>query len=1166
MKSLHRYCRVLLLAGVCFVVALAFAQFRAGVQGTVTDSSGAVVQGAKVSVTNQETGKVIETQSNDNGFYTVSGLPPGRYTVNVSLAGFKTNLTKDLDVTAEAIKGLNVTLQTGGVSEQVEVNGDALPAIQTEDANLTGTISEQKVQSLPQFRGDPFELLRITPGVFGLGARDSGGNSANLPNYAGTGGSVFGIYQTENAVQVSANGQRVDANGYTLDGVSTNSQRHGGATVVTPNQESVKEVKVEVNSYNAENGHNAGAVVETVSKSGTNNLHGSYGFRLHSPGLNATQRWNGPTGTPQRDPQLIRNYFGSVGGPIIKNRLFAFFSFDHMRTSGTNRSQSWEETSNWIGNLPGGSIAAQLFAVKGAGFTDPRAIAQSCSDLGLVPGPGGPTQQGCADSSGANGTPVVTGGIDLGSNTGSPGTIVSAPTGGGLDGIPDVQLLEYSGKPDTINATQFNGRLDFQATQKDLIAFSVYKSPFIKSFQPGGWVDGRQYNVFNTDAQHDAATALWTRTINGTTVNEARFNVTHWFFDELKGNPQAPWGLPTDDIDIPQHSIKAGFFSGPGIFHEATYSFRDTVSKVHNSHVLKFGFGFDREQNNNTNAWGAHPGYHFTNLWSFANDAPDRQNTSTFDPKTGNITKFPKYVRVSDYAVFGQDTWKVRPSLTLTLGLRWEYTTPLREKNNQLSRVVLGQGANTLADIRIVQGGDLSQPDRNNFGPQFGFAWSPAKYGSRMVWRGGFGVAYTKVGEQRILNANGNPPSFVAADLSADPTNSKCCLIYAVSSNGTYSFDGYPANPVVELQFDPNGLPLPTSPFFARPDINGPVQNLKTPYTYHYSLEMQYDLGPDWVTSLSYQGSQARKMQRTINYRLFGYTVPQDPNCAPDPTNPTKCDLINSVFLTRSDTNSSYNALLARITHRFSHGVELNANYRWSKSIDFCSYDENCGDNQSYPIDQNFERGPSDFDVTHSFTSYVTYELPFFKGRHDWLYTVAGGWKLGTIISLNSGFPWNPTFEYTGATCDSLKLQGITCKLRPTAYLGRAGSDYSTDTFKKTGGNFPNGPFAYFVPPPPGISVPGVGRNSFRGPRYTGIDLSFGKRFTLPKVPLLGEDAGIEMKVNAFNVFNKLNLSPFGFNSDSTKIGTQDGPNPKFGQAQSALSGRTIEMQARFSF
>jgi len=177
---------------------------------------------------------------------------------------------------------------------------------------------------------------------------------------------------------------------------------------------------------------------------------------------------------------------------------------------------------------------------------------------------------------------VVTGGIDLGSNTGSPGTIVSAPTGGGLDGIPDVQLLEYSGKPDTINATQFNGRLDFQATQKDLIAFSVYKSPFIKSFQPGGWVDGRQYNVFNTDAQHDAATALWTRTINGTTVNEARFNVTHWFFDELKGNPQAPWGLPTEThFNLGNIAVKEEKYQEALREFEAAAKLDPDLSKVH---------------------------------------------------------------------------------------------------------------------------------------------------------------------------------------------------------------------------------------------------------------------------------------------------------------------------------------------------------------------------------------------------------------------------------------------------------------------------------------------------------------------------------------------------------------------------------------------------------
>ena len=1174
--------RALILACVCLAVTGAAAQYRASIQGTVTDASKAVIKGAKVSVASQDSGRTIEMQSSDSGFYTATGLAPGLYTVSVSLAGFKSSVTKDLEVSAESVKGLNVTLEVGGASEQVVVNGDAVPALQTEDGNLTSTISDKTIQALPQFRGDPFELLRVTPGVFGLGARDSGGNSANLPNAAGTGGSIFGIYQTENTVQVSANGQRVDSNGYSLDGVSTNSQAHGGATVLTPNQESIKEIKVEVNAYNAENGHNAGAVVETVSKSGTNNLHGSFGYRLHSPGLNARQRWNGPSGTPQRDPQLIRNYFGSVGAPIIKNKLFAFFSFDHMRTSGATISSSWEETPQYIGSLTSGTIAAQLFGLKGAGFFNPKPgvlqtvpsgqpIGQSpaCFDLALDDtserdGNGNPTGN-------MNCHAITATTADIGSRLGTSG-IVTSPLGGGLDGIPDVQFLTYSGKPDTLNATQFNGRMDFQATQKDLIAFSVYKSPFLKSFQPGGWVDGRQYNVFNTDAQHDVATALWSRTINSTTINEARMNVTHWYFDELKGNPQAPFGLPTGDISVNNKTIKSGFFTGPGIFHQATYSFRDTLSKVHNSHVLKFGFGYDKEQNNDTSAWGAHPEYQFNNLWSYANDAPGSQNTSTFDPNTGAITRFTKYVRVGDYALFGQDTWKVRSNLTLTMGLRWEYTTPLREKNNNLSHVVLGQGANTLADLRIVKGGDLSGGDHNNFGPQFGFAWSPSKFNNRIVWRGGFGVAYTKIGEAKILNARGNPPSFIATGLSSDPANSKCCLVYGVSSKGAYAFDGYPVNPIVKLQFDPKtGLPIPNgNVFYAKPDIAGPVQNLRTPYTLHYSLEMQYDVGHQWVTSLSYQGSQSRKMERTINYRLL-YQVPQDPNCTPDPNNPSKCDLVGNVSLSRTDTNSSYNALLARVTHNFSHGVEFNANYRWSKSIDVCSYDENCGDQQSFQINQKLERGPSDFDVTHSLTSVVTYELPFFKGRHDLLYTVAGGWRLGTIVTLNSGFPWTPIFAYTGTTCQNLTLAGISCTSRPGSYLGGAGSNYNTDTFKKQGGNFPNGGLAYFTPSTNGL--PGVGRNSFRGPRYTGIDLSFGKRFTLPKLPLFGEDAGFELKANAFNIFNKLNLTPFAFNSDSTKVGFADpnggvGPtaNPRFGQSQGALSGRTIEMQARFSF
>jgi hypothetical protein len=309
----------------------------------------------------------------------------------------------------------------------------------------------------------------------------------------------------------------------------------------------------------------------------------------------------------------------------------------------------------------------------------------------------------------------------------------------------------------------------------------------------------------------------------------------------------------------------------------------------------------------------------------------------------------------------------------------------------------------------------------------------------------------------------------------------------------------------------------------------------------------------------------------------------------------------------RTDVNSHYNALLARMTHRLSHGLLFTGSYRYSKSVDQCSGDEGC--NQTYPWDQRLETGPSDFDVTHSFTANALYELPFFKGRHDWLYTIAGGWKLDAILTLSSGFPWTPTTnvcQNAGAGLDQV------CVTRPAAYLGGAGSNFSTSNFQKLGGNFQgfstapsNCTMATFVTcqtkyftvvdinSSGAIPIPAVGRNSFRGPRYTGIDMSFGKRFTLPKMRVFGENAGFELKANAFNIFNKLDLTPFGFNSGSTNLGdfrNCDNANPnnlcptgafilpgttkgrffhtnqRFGQATGALGGRVFEFIGRFSF
>lgn len=1154
----------------------AHAQYRAGIQGTVTDSTGAVVMGAKITVTNQETGASQDVTTGDSGFYSALHLAPGPYTVTASLTGFKTKVTKDVQVAAEAIGGVNLVLQPGAVTEEVVVSGEAAGLLQTEDASLSGTITRQQVENLPQFRGDPFELLRVTPGVFGLGARSSGGDSANFPNYSGVGGSGRGVFQVENAVQVSANGSRVEANGYQLDGVSTNSQGWGGSSIITPNSESVKEVKIEVSPYSAEDSHGAGAIVKVVSQSGTNNLHGSAVLRTQSPGLNAFQRWGGPApAAPNRDSLLLHSYLGSLGGPIIKNKLFAFFSFEHLKLAGnTNTERNWVETSQLVSLFPSGSLAAKIFAVPGSGFTNPKALSSTCANLGLVSG-----TVNCQD---------LPGGVDLGSNTGSPGTIVNSANGGGLDGSPDVQFLQYSSKGDNIRTTQYNGRIDFNATQKDLVAFSLFTVPLTKTFLPGGWIDGRQYDVFNTDGKNETAALLWTRTINPTAINEARANVTRWYFDEIKSNPQAPFGVPIVNITIPQNGIGAGFSLGPGVFYQTTYVFRDTLSKVHGSHVLKFGGEIAKEQNNSANNWGARPTYDFNNLWSFANDAPIDQGFGTYDPRTGVPTSFRKYIRVSTYGFFGQDTWKAKPNLTLTFGLRYDYFTPLHEKFGRLSNIVLGTGANTLLNAKIKTGGNFSNPDRNNFSPQLGFVWSPKsvighEFNDKFVLRGGIGVAYNRVQENLILNATGNPPDFVATSF---PTSE---VVYGFSSGGIHSFGGFPANPAAILTFDPaTGLPQPTSSHYSAPNINGTIRNLATPYTWHYSLEGQYNLGHNWVGALSYQGSQSRKYARSVNDALF-FAIPMGLNTITDQTVP----LLNQVNIYQTDVNSHYNALLARVSHQISQGVTLSANYRYSKSTDQCSSDQTC--HQTYPFNQTTETGPSDFDATHSFTANVLYELPFFKGRHDLLHTFAGGWKLGGILTLSSGFPFTPTFKYVGAACSLLKtsrgFNDDNCIVRPAAYLGGAKSNYSTSTFQKAGGNFP-GPltgsgFVYFTPAvdprtftiPP---APGVGRNTFRGPRYTGIDMSFGKRFTLPKIPVFGENAGFEIKANAFNVFNKLNVNSFGFNSDSTTIGTGDfgtdpnnplGPllyqvssNANFGRATGALGARVFEFTGRFSF
>jgi hypothetical protein len=464
-----------------FLSTSALAQYGASLQGTVQDKSGAKIAGAKVTVTDQATGVIRDTTTGAEGFYRFGEMPPGSYTVDVDAPGFRHQTTKDVVVAAESPRGLDIALQVGKTSETITVNGDTVPALQTEDASVTGGIGAKQVEELPSFGRDPYELLRLAPGVFGDAARSSNASAAFLPNTTGVGGSGNSLYQVENQPQISANGQRVTENNFTIDGVDVNSLTNGGSSVVTPTEESVAEIRVMSSTYSAEDGRNSGAQIKVISKTGTNRIHGSGFFKYDEPGLNAFNTFGGFEGNFQeRAPDVrvdnqVRNYGGSIGGPIIKNKVFFFFAYEGERALNTSYGINYMETTQFIQAVTAAnpnSIAAKILAAPG---TTPRVhalLTPSCADINVPAGD-------CL---------VVPGGLDIGSPfpagsapgdpylsiTGPQNTLVGgADIGGGLVGIPSITLAQMA-YPNPRTGQQYNARVDWVVNSKHTLAASTY--------------------------------------------------------------------------------------------------------------------------------------------------------------------------------------------------------------------------------------------------------------------------------------------------------------------------------------------------------------------------------------------------------------------------------------------------------------------------------------------------------------------------------------------------------------------------------------------------------------------------------------------------------------------------------------------------------------------
>lgn len=1151
-RTVYRFVRISMcgLFVLCAMIT-AHAQFRAGVQGTISDSNGALVPDAKVTLKDLETGKIQETNSSGEGFYRILGLAPGRYELTVEKAGYKKSVSERVTVNAENVQGVDVILEIGEITAVVTIADEATQQLETENANINKAITTNEVKRLPQVGRDPYELARLTPGVFGDAGRNPNGNSSGLPNSPGPGGSNNSIFQAENQPQITANGQRISANNFQIDGVSVNSLSHGGAAVVTPNQESVKEIQISSSSYSAEDGRNSGAQIKVVSQNGTNDFHGSAFLKYNSPKLNAFNKYPNDfgRGRTERVERFFRQFGGSVGGPLYlprfgeggpavysgKNRAFFFFSYEGLRETTTSLSTGYVETPQFRQAVLSARSGITSAVLRSSGI-EPRVVGNLtpfCSDLNSnIP---------CQ---------VVSGGLDIGSLSGGVGQYLSFNNlgGGGLDGIPDIQRVIIS-EPRNNKPNQFNLRFDFNPTSDDQITFSTYLTRiFLVSGDTGA--GARPQADVTTTPHNTAFTVLYNRTISPTLLNEARFNFTKFAFNEIESSSQTNFGIPRIEIESLFRDGSRIRFGAPqaettpGVFSERTLEFRDIVSNVRGNHGLKFGGEFRPELNDDNLNGGSRPLYTFAGLFNFANDAPLFYQINA-DPETGGVANAQRHFRSSSYGVFFQDDWKARPNLTLNLGLRYEYFGVLKEKNDQIANFVFGPNGG-LAGSRVEPTSNLYNPDRNNFAPRFGFAYSPKHYGleEKLVIRGGAGISYNRIPEIVFANTRGNPPFFAryqiccgtaATDFGSPFAGGQ--ILYTVgTSSSPFS---YPANPALAVGINPaTGTPpnRTVEIYGSRPDT--PVA-----YVYTYSFETQYALPYNLTATVGYQGSSSHKLIRLVNQLFVQPVIPAN-------------YFAFAVFIPTPDVNANYNAMNGRLTRRFSRGFQFDAIYRWAKSIDTLS-NEGPGavTNQTFPQDLSQERGPSDFDVRHSLTASGLWDLPFLRGRRDFVGKAFGGWQINGILTTHTGFPWTP---HTGQCVRSANSNNFVCPSRPTRYFGGALEDTDNEAFIRPGGNFPGGGLHFFDPNNPnGLLRPGIGRNSFRGPRYFAVDLSLAKRTGVPA--FLGEGAFLEFKANFFNVFNNLNLAPFGFFAPQVD-------SPDFGRAQNALAGRVVELQARFNF
>ena len=1127
-RESHAYWYVLSTLLALSAVNIAYAQ-TGSIAGTITDATGAGVPGAAITVRNQATARTRTANADASGTYSLPNLEVGHYDVTVEKQGFSALHIQNVELTVAQNLTVNGTMEVGAVSQSVEVAGSALPAINLEDAQISNVVDARRILDLPLITRDPYQLVLLSPGA------------------QQTSSSLGGF---------SVNGQRERNNNFLLDGTDNNDASVPGIPggVSTLNPDATQEFRVITNNFLPEFGRNTGAVIDIVTRSGTNQFHGNL-YEYNRVNALAARDFFNPKGEPQNP--FVRNQFGaSLGGPIIKDKTFFFVNseWDRFRTTLTNSAE-----------VPNAQFKTGVFNYNGQQIN----LASPSSPNNAL-------------------------GLPLSSTMQNIFALYPNPNGPAVDSIRGIYFFPTATPFDSADVTY---RMDHRFNEK----YSVFARYIYNGLTNGNSLDEIFPGVGGvaTSQQSHNGSFNFIAAFRPNLVNEFRFGLNRT--DDLfscnghnvldKNSTPDTFGFGTDYAFNLSNGVPtiANFACGAlgdssGQFRRAgTWHFVDQLSWVAGRHNIKAGAEFRYIYDNGYDAFGSRPSVDFTAFGNFgiqvvncagacASDeilqtmaaallgVPGIQSQSQFFTAQGQrtATDYRKFVQ-HEYGFFIQDSFKLRRNLTLEYGLRYEFNGVPFERDGNLSNLLNQQAFDpapiTFQTVGPGTGRQLFANDTNNFEPRLGLAWDPFGTGKTSV-RAGYGIFHDRLFGNLFTNLKGNPP-FVAG----------------VQNFPNQNFAG--GAPVVTL----NELPPPAT----QPAPSATVQdgsyltgisiidpNLKTPYTQAWNVGVQRELGGGMSLEVNYVGSGTHRLFRSVdgNPPLPWLVAAAQANGTLPPNisggalrilpllglpQVTGNQAFEEPVIVRSIGNGTYNGLQTTFQKRFGNGLQLQAAYTWSHAIDDAADplvatagNRNIARN-SFNLKE--DRGTSDYDLRHRAIINYLYELPFGSGQryvtHGVAAKVLGGWQLSGLSAFQSGRPFDiyssRDSEYTGLSNrpDLVGDPAIPAGA-PRNQTGPPISAFAVQPFGRPGN---------------------LGRNTFTGARY------FNTSLNLMKNTHITERVNVQFRAEVYNVFNRIQ-----FDQPGTSGNTLSAPQT-FGQSLSTIvqpdgttSARQIQLALKLLF